>query len=138
MAARVAAWKKMPIPPVLSPISELLVSADGSFWVQIQDTTNPAKTEAARSWRRDRFPANASVWHLYDASGMFAGAVQLPARFRPEAVSGKTVIGVWADDNDVEFVIRYEARPSGQPRTTLRDTGIGAFSHGQRGAASVS
>ena len=109
MAARVARWKTMPIPAVLSPIRSLLVSHDGSMWVEIQDTTNPARAEAAASWGRRSFPATATHWHLYDAAGAFLGGVELPARFRAEAVSGSTVVGVFANENDVEFVVRYKA-----------------------------
>ena len=43
--------------------------------------------------------------------GFYLGEVVLPRRFRAEAVDGPFVVGVWMDDLDVEYVLRFEAVP---------------------------
>ncbi|HEX7051745.1 MAG TPA: hypothetical protein VF188_16185 [Longimicrobiales bacterium] len=48
-----------------------------------------------------------SAWQVYDSEGYYAGRIELPARFRPTAVRGDLVVGVYRDSLDVEFVRAY-------------------------------
>lgn len=54
-----------------------------------------------------RVPTRETIWELFDQDGVFRGRVTLPARFRAEAVRDRTVVGVWLDEFDVEYVVRY-------------------------------
>lgn len=71
--------------------SPMIVTAAGSVWLQpfvIGDST-------------------ATAWPVYDAEGYYAGRIELPARFRPTAVRGELMVGVYRDSMDVEFVRAY-------------------------------
>jgi hypothetical protein len=71
--------------------SPMIVTAAGSVWLQpftIGDST-------------------ASAWPVYDSEGYYAGRIELPARFRPTAVRGELMVGVYRDSMDVEFVRAY-------------------------------
>ena len=106
--ARLDAQERLPRPDFLSPFVDLLVSPDGSFWAQLQ-TLSPAQAEVGQMYgSRFQFPEEETRWDLFDAAGVFVGSVRLPARFRAEVVTGSEVVGVWADDLDVEYVVRYE------------------------------
>lgn len=100
---------RLPLPAVASPLGPVLVSPNGSFWVQIVDTSSPATTEAEQMFGRfDDFPIDETTWDLYGSDGFYVGTATLPAKFRAEAVDGFVVVGVWADDLDVEYVLKLE------------------------------
>ena len=48
-----------------------------------------------------------AAWSRFDAQGLYEGTVALPARFRPTAVRGDVVLGVYRDAADVESVRAY-------------------------------
>jgi hypothetical protein len=48
-----------------------------------------------------------AAWWRFDARGFYEGMVTLPARFRPTAVRGNVVLGVYRDSTDIESVRGY-------------------------------
>ena len=106
---RVESQERLGLPEVFDPISALLVSPDGSFWVGARADETPAEAEVGLMWTSRRsVPNRPTIWDLFGADGAYLGEVSLPARFRPDAVEGFRVIGVLADDLDVEYVVAFE------------------------------
>ena len=104
----------LPLPDVMTPLGGILVSPEGSFWVEVVNPETLIEREAAQTFGGfGRMPREETEWDLFDTEGQFLGTATLPARFRAEAVRGREVVGVWADELDVEYVIRYEAIPVG-------------------------
>jgi hypothetical protein len=54
-----------------------------------------------------------STWMRTDATGQPAALVVLPARFTPLDIVGDDVLGVWLDENDVNFVHGYRLTNTG-------------------------
>lgn len=52
----------------------------------------------------------ASEWPRFNASGLYQGTVTVHGRFRPTAVRGDIVVGVYKDQSDVESVRGYRLR----------------------------
>lgn len=78
-------------PSALPFIANILVDDSGHLWVQEQDQPG------------DRTPHFA----VFDPTGRMLGWVDMPDRFRPTQIRGDQVIGVWQDDDDVEYVRVY-------------------------------
>lgn len=114
IAERIDRQASLPLPEVMTPLGGLLVSPDGSFWVQVSDSTDLVEREADLMFGMfGGLPQTETSWDLYDPDGLYLGSVTLPARFRAEAVVGLDVVGVWADELDVEYVVKYRAGPAG-------------------------
>ena len=98
--------------PHLPPLGRLLVSRDGSFWIERADITDPAQLEFERLFGGfgDDSP-RPKRWDLFDAEGTYLASVELDPRFNPLAVRGTEVTGVYRDDLDVEYVVTYRATP---------------------------
>jgi hypothetical protein len=100
----------LPIPDHVPPLGEILVSPDGGFWVErVDEGPLPEFALSATFGFWGRVPEYGSTWDLYDRNGIFLGAIRLPRRFRPEAVDGLEVVGVFADDLDIEYAVKYRA-----------------------------
>jgi hypothetical protein len=101
----------MPVPEAASPLGELLVGRDGSFWVRIFAPGTLVEREVEQMFGRiyRGTPSEPTTWDVYESDGSFVGSVELPARFRPDDVRGRRVAGVAFDDLDVEYVVVYEA-----------------------------
>lgn len=52
-------------------------------------------------------PAVNTRWLRFDAHGLYEGTITMPVRFRPTAVRGDVVLGVYRDATDVEYVRAY-------------------------------
>jgi hypothetical protein len=107
---RVRRQATFPMHGYRAPIRSLLVSADGSFWVERIDHRPPAMVEF--EWMFSHVLAELgldepTLWDLFDPEGRFLGQVELPGRFQPHQVEGNTVLGVERDDLAVEYVVRY-------------------------------
>lgn len=87
----------------LPPLGRLLVSPDGSFWVERIDTVSPADFEYGRITGAP-LPTR---WDLFDEQGRFLVQVELDPRFTPFAARGTEITGVLKDQLDVEFVVTY-------------------------------
>ena len=82
------------VTPLTARVGEqsLLVTDVGGVWLQPfrlpGDSTRPS-------------------WPRFDADGFYEGVATMPARFRPTAVRGDVVLGVYRNEQDVESVRAY-------------------------------
>lgn len=110
---RVETQTTFPMPEHRAPTRRLLVSADGSFWVERVDHRPPAMVEFEWMFSHalpELRVEEPTLWDLFDPEGRFLGQAELPPRFRPHQADGTAVVGVERDDLDVEYVVRYEVR----------------------------
>lgn len=97
-----------PVPETRPPLGAFLVARDGAFWVERLDTRDPAEWWESRMWGGfDDSPEVETSWDVFSAEGRFVGNVKLPPRFMPMAASADVVVGVYKDEFDVEYVVRY-------------------------------
>ena len=109
---RIDTQATFPVPSFQAPLGNLLVSHDGSFWIERADLASPARVEFERLYGGfDRSQPRPTRWDLYDAAGQFLATVDLDARFSPMAVRGTTVTGVLKDELDVEYIVSYAVSP---------------------------
>ncbi len=71
--------------------TSLMPSEDGSTWVQLASSSRDGRVE----------------WRVLDPRGNPAGTVFTPVGLRILRVDDESVLGVEADDLDVEYVVRY-------------------------------
>jgi hypothetical protein len=90
----------------------MLVSADGSFWIERAD--NAAPSDLVFEWLfggpRTDDRRRPSRWDLFDGEHRFLTSVELDPRFTPHAARGLEVTGVLKDEMDVEYVVTYRVR----------------------------
>jgi hypothetical protein len=99
--------------PHLPPLGRLLVSPDGSFWIERADVADPATLEFERLFGGfGRAGPRETRWDLFDADGVYLASAALDARFAPMAVRGPEITGVYKDDLDVEYVVTFRAAPA--------------------------
>jgi hypothetical protein len=100
------------LPPRLHmpPLGRLLVSWDGSFWVERIDGLEPGDYEYANSFGEDA--PRSSRWDFFDAAGRFLTTVNFTLEFAPLAVRGNEVTGVFRDEMDVEHVVTLRIEPA--------------------------
>lgn len=97
---------------LLAPLGRMLLSHDGSFWIERRDAADPASVAFEDMFGGPRRRVSrATVWDLFDTAGHYLGTVELDASFRPMAVRGIEVTGVLTDDLDVEYVATYRVVP---------------------------
>ncbi len=84
--------KDAPYPSMKPAYAGILVSADGSLW--IRRYSEPAHPDDA-------------TFEVFDSSGTWQGAVQMPARFTPTQITPEYAIGTWMDTDDVQHVRVY-------------------------------
>ena len=81
----------MQVPERLPAFERLLVDDGGSLWVQRTPWPGAVPPE----------------WDVFDAEGQMRGSVTMPAGFRATHIGGDFVLGVWTDDDGVEYVRTY-------------------------------
>jgi hypothetical protein len=113
VTARVERQRNFDPRPTLPPTGRLLVSHDGSLWIERVDNAAPATLVEERLFAMFAGVRRNSTWDLFDADGRFLAAVELHPDFRAHAVRGLEVTGVLKDDLDVEYVVTYRASPPG-------------------------
>ena len=59
-------------------------------------------------WNSDRVPDLGLRYDVFDAGGQFLGAVKLPPDFEPTDIGSNYVLGLWEDDLEVQYALRYE------------------------------
>lgn len=79
------------VPEHLPAFERLLVDDDGNLWVQ------------RMPWPGAVPPA----WDVFSAQGQMLGTVTMPAGFRATQIGADFVLGVWTDDDGVEYVRTY-------------------------------
>jgi hypothetical protein len=65
--------------------------------------------DAANLWvQRTAWPGSVPAeWDVFDAEGQMLGTVQMPAGFRATQIGADFVLGVWRDEDGVEYVRMY-------------------------------
>jgi 6-bladed beta-propeller len=115
ITARVEGQRAFDPRPTLPPTGGLLVSPDGSFWIERTDVATPAELEYERIFggfnRREPRPTR---WDVFDAEGLLLTTVDLPPRFQPMAARGLDIAGVLKDEMDVEYVVVYRIEPNAE------------------------
>lgn len=103
---------QLPIPEAISPVTNVLVSPEGSIWVQRRDDTPIAIAEAEELFERRAFPDRPRTWDIFGIAGRYVGSVEVPARCRVDAVRNSHALAVCVDEMDVEYVVRFAAQYS--------------------------
>ena len=85
------ALDRVQIPEHLPAFERLLVDDAGNLWVQ--QTAWPGRAPVA--------------WDVFDPRGTLLGTVRMPPAFRATHVGGDFVLGVWTDEDGVEYVRMY-------------------------------
>lgn len=85
------ALDQVQLPEHLPAFERLLVDDGGNLWVQ--HTAWPGRPPVE--------------WDVFNAEGTMLGTVRMPAAFRATHVGGDFVLGVWTDENDVEYIRMY-------------------------------
>jgi hypothetical protein len=96
----------LPHVAALPPLGRMLVSAEGSVWVERIDLD---PDPLAREWSRATRQPVATRWDVFDPDGRFVRGVELPPKFTARVVGPDWAVGVERDDLDIERVVRYEA-----------------------------
>ncbi|GIW51409.1 MAG: hypothetical protein KatS3mg081_0764 [Gemmatimonadales bacterium] len=81
----------MPKPAVFPAYGLIRAGEDGGIWVQ----DYPAR------------PAAEIAWAVFDSTGALRAEVKLPWRFDPQDIGRDFVLGVWRDEDGVEYVRLY-------------------------------
>jgi len=87
---------EMPFPRVKPAYSGLMVDTGGNLWVE-------------------RFALDREIpsrWAVFDPDGRYLGDVETPARFIMRGIGEDWIIGVWWNEEDVEFVRVYRLHRS--------------------------
>jgi hypothetical protein len=109
LARSIDARAQLPLPEFVSTLGELLVSHDGSFWVERTDHGSLAARFLDQQLASYVGRSMPSTWDLFDHDGAYVATVDAPARFTPMAVRGGEVTGVLRDELDVEYVVTLRA-----------------------------
>jgi hypothetical protein len=83
---------RVELPEHLPAFERLLVDDGGNLWVQ--HTAWPGAAVQAE-------------WDVFDAQGQMLGTVRMPPGFRAMQIGADLVLGVWTDDDGVEYVRTY-------------------------------
>ncbi|MFC1791716.1 hypothetical protein ACFL0I_04540 [Gemmatimonadota bacterium] len=106
---------ELPRPNTVPPLGRLLVAHSGAVWAERIDQRPLADWWHDRMYRRfDAVPKVATFWDVFSPEGRLLGMVELPPRFNPMAVTDSTVVGVFKDGLDVEFVLRFSIQKQGR------------------------
>ena len=81
-------------PETFPAYAGLLVDSEDNVWVK--EYALPGATR--------------EVWRVYSSDGARLSIIPMPPRFRVLEVAGGTVLGVWKDEFDVEYVRVYTLR----------------------------
>jgi hypothetical protein len=88
---------RMPIREIRPVYDDLVVSQSGDVWVRhFEAVPNPHRT-----------------WTVLDTGGRIVARVQTPSRLRVTQAGDDFVLGVFEDENDVEYVQLYRLTRSG-------------------------
>lgn len=88
-------WATMEVPDSLPVFAGLQLDEDGNLWAREFDFL---------------YPSVRSTWSVFDPSGAWLGRVEMPTGFRVREITSDTVLGVYFDELNVEYVRRYGIR----------------------------
>jgi hypothetical protein len=86
--------------------ASIQMGPEGSIWVQHIQSPSALSEEQLESWNFLE-DIGAREWDVLDADGRFMGVMTMPPRFAPRVIVGNDVYGVWRDDVDVQYVVRF-------------------------------
>lgn len=87
--------------PRLPTFAALIVDSEDHLWVQeVRPDRNPEEWEFAA-------PRGSHRWRVVTPDGVWLGSLDLPDGFRPYSIGADYVLGVWMDDDGVEFIHLY-------------------------------
>ena len=102
---------RAPLVSTVPIVGQVLGGVDGSFWVERWDLEgDPVARELQMAFGIEEDPQE-EVWEVFDSTGRALAEVRLPIRFEPHVVALGYVVGVWRDDLDVEYVVRFGVEP---------------------------
>lgn len=81
----------------------------GTIWVQEMQPPGEM-TEEERQNYNFLEDAGSRYWDIFDDAGRYLGVLAFPNRFQPRIVRGDKVYGVWRDELDVQYVMRFGIR----------------------------
>ncbi|MFC1574867.1 6-bladed beta-propeller [Gemmatimonadota bacterium] len=93
-------------PEHLPVIGRLLAGPDETIWVQRIQTTAEMAEEAEFINPRNQ-SLGGPEWEVFDKEGRYLGVVTLPDRYSPRRISGNHIYGVWRDELDVQYILRF-------------------------------
>jgi hypothetical protein len=82
------------------------VGPQGSMWVQHIQSPSTLSEEELASWNFIE-DIGSRDWDVFDAEGRFLGVITMPPRFAPRTIVDNEVYGIWRDDLDVQYVMRF-------------------------------
>jgi hypothetical protein len=86
-----------PFPQTKSAFTAMVVDAEGAVWLREHATSEDGPGR----------------WTVFDTEGALLGTVETPAGVRVLEIGGDYLLGVWADDLDVQHVRLYRLDKSG-------------------------
>lgn len=96
-------WSSTHIADFYPAFHELAVGPMGTIWAQhVQRVSDLGDEE---DFGPDKLGAR--EWDVFDTHGRFLGVVTLPQRFTPVDFRADKIYGVWRDELDVQFVVRF-------------------------------
>jgi hypothetical protein len=95
--------------------NQLLVGPGETLWVQqARSAADLAEEAGEEEVEIDIQDLGSPVWDVFDSEGRYLGEITLPDRFAPVTVDGDNVYGVWADELDVQYVMRLRVNRTPQ------------------------
>lgn len=86
-------FEQTPYPDSLPAFAALRVDAEGNVW---------GEATPVEGW-----PSPSPVQYVFDPTGAFLGVVHMPRGLRITDIGADYVMGVWRDENDVDYVRLY-------------------------------
>ena len=86
--------------------SQIIVGPGQTLWVQRIRSARDMAAGAEEKVEFDPQNIGSPEWEVFDIEGRYLGVVTLPDRFAPVHVEGDDIYGVWADELDVQYVMR--------------------------------
>ena len=86
--------------------SQIIVGPSNSLWVQRTRSADDMTEDAEEEMEVDLQDLGSPEWDVFDDQGRYLGLVTVPDRFAPVVVDGNHIYGVWADELDVQYVMR--------------------------------
>ncbi len=93
------ALDEMAYAPVLPAFSRIRVDEAGNLWVRAYDLEEDMPPP--------QHPNPSAGWDVFDSTGVWLGTVTMPPRFAVRTIGDDYLLGVWKDENDVEYVRMY-------------------------------
>ena len=92
---------------------QFFLGPDGSLWVQRVRSARDMADGAGEEFEFDPQDIGSPEWEVMDSEGRYLGVVTFPDRFRPVTAHGDRIYGIWADELDVQYVMRLRVeRPA--------------------------